>query len=222
MECPPGFSAWKTHPFWPHIPNMTQYGNAPRVWEMLIYSRLQLKCFKHPLRIPLKLNFFKYFNDKTVVFNKIITGLLLLRTHGCKTLSDSRVHSLAKSTGQSFSDFELYAAVKLRWLSRKIFPPDWSRTWYRGKLMFFNISKKGKVSSNNLWDKLQFVNLAKRLVFDLTEIPFFKCLINIYRLIAKVLNDQNLFTESNLVNWFSSYVQFCSGGHFSKRAEPAL
>ena len=27
----------------------------------------------------------KYFNDKTVVFdNQIITGLLLLRTHGCK------------------------------------------------------------------------------------------------------------------------------------------
>ena len=24
------FSAWKTHPFWPHIPNMTQYGSAPR------------------------------------------------------------------------------------------------------------------------------------------------------------------------------------------------
>ena len=23
------FSAWKTHPFWPHIPNMTQYGSAP-------------------------------------------------------------------------------------------------------------------------------------------------------------------------------------------------
>ena len=29
--------------------------------------------------------FIKYFNDKTVVFNnQIITGLLLLRTHGCK------------------------------------------------------------------------------------------------------------------------------------------
>ena len=24
------FSPWKTHPFWPHIPNMTQYGSAPR------------------------------------------------------------------------------------------------------------------------------------------------------------------------------------------------
>ena len=89
--------------------------------------------------------------------------------------------------------------------------------------MFFNIiERKSKVSSNNLRDKLQFVNSAKRLAFDLTEIPFFKCLINIYRLIAKVLNDQNLFTESNLVNWFSNYVQFCSGGHFSKRAEAAL
>ena len=69
---------------------------------------------------------------------------------------------------------------------------------------------------------MQFVNSAKRLVFDLTEIPFLKCLINIYRLIAKVLNDQNLFTESNLVNWFSSYVQFCSGRRFSKRAEAVL
>ena len=47
---------------------------------------------------------------------------------------------------------------------------------------------------------MQFVNSAKRLVFDLTEIPFLKCLINIYRLIAKVLNDQNLFTESKSVN----------------------
>ena len=89
--------------------------------------------------------------------------------------------------------------------------------------MFFNIiEKRCKVGSNNLCDKLQFVNLAKRLVFDLTEIPFLKRLINIYRLIAKVLNDQNLFTESNLVNWFPSYAQFCSGDHFSKRAEAAL
>ena len=38
------------------------------------------------------------------------------------------------------------------------------------------------------------------LAFDLMEIPFLKCLVNIYRLIAKVLSDQNFFTESNLVN----------------------
>ena len=44
----------------------------------------------------------------------------------------------------------------------------------------------------------------------------------VYRLIAEVLTDQNLFTESNLVNWFSRNVQFCSGGDFSKRAEAAL
>ena len=61
----------------------------------------------------------------------------------------------------------------------------------------------------------------KRLVFDLTKIPFFKCLISIYRLIVKVLNDQNLFTESNLSDWLSSYVQFYSGGHFSERASAA-
>ena len=41
------------------------------------------------------------------------------------------------------------------------------------------------------------------------------------RLIVEVLNDQNLFTESNLANWFSSYVQFCAGAHFSERAEAA-
>ena len=41
------------------------------------------------------------------------------------------------------------------------------------------------------------------------------------RLIVEVLNNQNLFTESNLANWFLSCVQFCSGGHFSERAEAA-
>ena len=62
----------------------------------------------------------------------------------------------------------------------------------------------------------------KRFVFDLTKIPFLNCFkIGISRLIVDVLNDQNLFTESNLANWFSSYVQFCSGGHFSERAEAA-
>ena len=53
----------------------------------------------------------------------------------------------------------------------------------------------------------------KRLVFNLTKIPFFKCLVSIYRLMVEVLNNQNLFTASNLGNWFSSYVQFYSGGH---------
>ena len=81
--------------------------------------------------------------------------------------------------------------------------------------MLFNIiEKKGKVRSTNLSDKLQFVNSVKRLVFDLTKIPFLRRLIRISGLIVKVLNDQNLSTESNLDNWFSSYVQFCSGGHF--------
>ena len=61
----------------------------------------------------------------------------------------------------------------------------------------------------------------KRLVFDLTKIPFLKRLIGISRLIVEVLNDQTLFTELNLGDWFSSYVQFCSGSHFSERAEAA-
>ena len=61
----------------------------------------------------------------------------------------------------------------------------------------------------------------KRLVFDLTKIPFLKRLIGISSLIFEVLNNQNLFTELNLANWFSSYVQFCSGGYFSERVEVA-
>ena len=77
--------------------------------------------------------------------------------------------------------------------------------------------KKCKVSSTSLGDKLQFVNSVKRLVFNLTKIPFLKPLISISRLIVEVLKDQNLFTESNLANWFSSYVQFCSGGHILER-----
>ena len=83
--------------------------------------------------------------------------------------------------------------------------------------MLFNITeKKSKVSLTNLRDKLQSVNSVKRLVFDLTKMPFLKRLIGISHLIAEVLNNHNLFTESNLANWFSSYVQFCSGGHFSE------
>ena len=48
----------------------------------------------------------------------------------------------------------------------------------------------------------------KCLVFDLTKIPFLKRLISISRLIVEILDDQNIFTESNLADWFSSYVQF--------------
>ena len=61
----------------------------------------------------------------------------------------------------------------------------------------------------------------KRLVLDLTKIPFLKRLVGISRLIAEVLDDQNLFTELNLANWFPSDVRFCSGGHFSEGAEAA-
>ena len=64
--------------------------------------------------------------------------------------------------------------------------------------------KKSQVRSAKSRDKLQFVNSVKRLVFDLRKIPFLKCLISIYRLIVEVLNVQNLFTELNLGNSFSS------------------
>ena len=61
----------------------------------------------------------------------------------------------------------------------------------------------------------------KRLVFDFTKIPFLIHLIGMSGLIAEVLNDLNLFTESNFANWFSNYIQFCSGGYLSERAEAA-
>ena len=74
--------------------------------------------------------------------------------------------------------------------------------------MLLNIIKKSKVSWTNFRDKLQFVNSVKRLVSDLTKIPFLKCLISIYRLIDEVLNDQHLFTESNLgFRVMSSFIQ---------------
>ena len=57
--------------------------------------------------------------------------------------------------------------------------------------------------------------------FFLTKIPFLKRLTGISRLIVEVLDNQNLFTESKFANWFSSYVQFCLGDHFSERAEAA-
>ena len=62
----------------------------------------------------------------------------------------------------------------------------------------------------------------KLSVFDLTKITLLKRLIGISRLIVEVFNDQTLFRESSLANWFSSYVQFCSGGHFSERGEVVL
>ena len=55
-------------------------------------------------------------------------------------------------------------------------------------------------------------------MFELCSV---KRLIGITRLIVEVLKDQNLFTESIFANWFSSYVQFCSNGHFSEQAEAA-
>ena len=42
-----------------------------------------------------------------------------------------------------------------------------------------------------------------------------------YHLAVKVPNDQNLFTESNLGDRFSSFVHFYSGGNFSERAASA-
>ena len=60
------------------------YFTIPVVWEMLILSRLHFNDLSIP-KDTTKAKFIKYFNDKTVVFNnQIITGLLLLRTLGCK------------------------------------------------------------------------------------------------------------------------------------------
>ena len=50
----------------------------------------------------------------------------------------------------------------------------------------------------------------KRLLFDLTQIPFLKCLIGMSRLIVEVLNDQNLLQNRIWLISFrvmSSFVQ---------------
>ena len=39
------FLAWKTHPFWPHIPNMTQYGSAPRL-KLQVLQRIFKSSFE--------------------------------------------------------------------------------------------------------------------------------------------------------------------------------
>ena len=62
----------------------------------------------------------------------------------------------------------------------------------------------------------------KRLVFDLTKITFLKRLISMYYLVFEALSEQNLFTESNLDDWFSSYVQFFFKWSFIERAAAAL
>ena len=53
--------------------------------EDAYFLQASIKMSKTSPKDTTKAKFIKYFNDKTVVFNnQIITGLLLLRTHGCK------------------------------------------------------------------------------------------------------------------------------------------
>ena len=70
--------------------------------------------------------------------------------------------------------------------------------------------KKSKVSSTNLRDELQFVNMVKRLVFDLTKMPFLERLISIPRLIVQ-FSTIRIFSQNRI--WvigfrvMSSFVQ---------------
>ena len=166
--------------------------------------------------------FIKYFNDKTVVLNnQIITGLLLLMTHGCQHCQ-TRGFTVQQNQQANLFWFQTVCSCKTQVTVEKHLSSSlrYDLVQFRGKLMLFSIIEK-KVSSTNLWGRLQFVNSVQRLVFDLTKIPFLKRLIGISRLTVEFLDEQNLFTESNLANWFSSYVQFYSCGHFSERAEGA-
>ena len=69
-----------------------------------------------------------------------------------------------------------------------------------------------------LFNITHFVNSVKRLVFDLTKIPFLTHLIGISRLIVEVIKRSESFLQNRiwLIAWFSCYVQFCSGDHFSE------
>ena len=58
--------------------NTSCLGDAYFLWASIKMSKTSSKD-------TTKAKFIKYFDDKTVVFNnQIITGLLVLRTHGCK------------------------------------------------------------------------------------------------------------------------------------------
>ena len=61
------FLAWKTHPFWPHIPNMTQYGSAPPP-----HIR-----FGGPILWKLLHDWYQVFFDKSSVCRTLKTGLVL-------------------------------------------------------------------------------------------------------------------------------------------------
>ena len=98
------FSAWKSHPFWPHIPNVTQYGSAPppgpRVpFHISLYLSLAFaflntfmiglrmpraviaicQCSEYALHIPTNPRFRKFKNYFKVVLNSLITGIKVWR-----------------------------------------------------------------------------------------------------------------------------------------------
>ena len=52
------FSTWKTHPFWPHIPSMTQYGSAPprELTSILVIPGNPQRCNSMTAKRSIQLN----------------------------------------------------------------------------------------------------------------------------------------------------------------------
>ena len=126
-----------------------------------------------------------------------MTGLLFLKTHGCKHCQTCG-SQFSKMNRPIFFLFQIVCSCKTQVTAQKNLSPSlgYGLVELEGNSCSSTSLKKNKASSTSLWDKWQFVNSVKHLVFDLVKIPFLKCLIDTSHLIVEVLNDQNL-----LQNW---------------------
>ena len=161
---------------------------------MLNFSRLQLQCLKHPLRIPLKLNLSNISMIKQLSLTIRLSLVCCSIWHMVVNTVKLAASQFSKINRRIFFWFQTVCSRKTQVtveknLSRRLRD---DLVQLEGTYALQHHSKNSEVSWTNLWDKLQFVNSVKRLVFDLTKIPFLKRLIGISRLIVEVLNDQNL------------------------------
>ena len=101
------FSAWKTHPFWPHIPNMTQYGSAPGGSPDLIINNLH----KHYTGFAIE---FK--NPKGMASHDQSKMLQQYQNNGFKTLVSNDYDYIIEQLIEYFRDVRIkcsYCARKL-------------------------------------------------------------------------------------------------------------
>ena len=115
-------------------------------------------------------------------------------------LITSQFQSEEEFTDQRSSHFKMCIAVNFnhcRKTSAPSFDVPFGTVITKLKLIHV-IERKTVPCSTNFRDKLPFVNFTKSLIFDLTKILLPKRLVPTYRLIAKVMHYQMLFTELKL------------------------